>query len=732
MKKLLLKLFFLIAFVANAQQDYYDDVNLALTGTDLKNALAVKITATHINMLTYTPGVWEASKITDINSENNSEVVLIYGWENGSDTDISNDRGRDKTLQDSGNGATFVWNREHVFSKSLANPSFTTDNPGPGTDAHNLRPADKTRNSTRNNYKFASGTGNSDRSSVTYSGPDGPNTRGWYPGDEWKGDVARIIMYMYLRYGNQCLPTNVGVGDNQFTPDDMIDLFLQWNVEDPVSEFEKIRNEYHENTTNTYAQGNRNPFIDNPYLATRIWGGDSAQDLWGIYTSSDNEVPTVPTNVVANNITMTTIDFSWDASSDNVAVTGYDIFVDGILKAQTTATNITISGLTSNTTYAFTVLAKDLINNKSAQSTAVNATTLQDSEAPTIPTNLVASDITDTSFRLTWDASSDNVAVTSYDIYLDGVFNVSTTDLTYNITGLNESTLYSASILAKDNANNISAQTASIDITTTDGSAVGGATELFISEYTEPNGGNNKAIEIVNLTGSTVSLVGYSIKKQKDGAGNWIDEFDISTGSVTSIVPNDVFVIINEGADDATLVAEADLIRASNTSTNYGSPINFNGNDPVGLFKNGILVDIVGDFDGGSGNQFAQNVTLRRKSTISSPNTVYDVNEWDTFPENTFDGIGFHSVTLSTESQVYIDFKVYPNPSNTGNITIQSPNNTEIKNIKVYSILGEKIVDIKNPDFLNNKYTLENLKSGIYLMKLSNKKQSTTKKLIVR
>ncbi len=89
-------------------------------------------------------------------------------------------------------------------------------------------------------------------------------------------------MYMYMRYGAVCLPTAVGVGSKEFTEDDMIDLFLQWNVEDPVSDIEIARNEYHENTSNYAAQGNRNPFIDNPYLATRIWGGNSAEDRWDI------------------------------------------------------------------------------------------------------------------------------------------------------------------------------------------------------------------------------------------------------------------------------------------------------------------------------------------------------------------------------------------------------------------------------------------------------------------
>ncbi|MGB1284880.1 MAG: endonuclease, partial [Polaribacter sp.] len=167
--------------------------------------------------------------------------------------------------------------------------------------------------------------------------------------DEWKGDVARMMMYMYVRYGDRCLPTNVGIGDNSSTPDDMIDLFLQWNNEDPVSDFEKRRNTYHEDTSNNEAQGNRNPFIDNPRLATRIWGGPKAEDIWGIYSGTDTETPTIPTDVAISNITTFSLDVSWTASTDNVKVTSYDIYVDGVLNKNTTNTSTTINGLNSNT-----------------------------------------------------------------------------------------------------------------------------------------------------------------------------------------------------------------------------------------------------------------------------------------------------------------------------------------------------------------------------------------------
>ena len=98
---------------------------------------------------------------------------------------------------------------------------------------------------------------------------------------------------MYLRYNGDgskvsetnCLPKNVGIGNPVLDDSNMIDLFLKWNVEDPVSDFEANRNE-----KLAGIQMNRNPFIDNPYLATLIWGGVNAEDKWNLNDTSDTEV----------------------------------------------------------------------------------------------------------------------------------------------------------------------------------------------------------------------------------------------------------------------------------------------------------------------------------------------------------------------------------------------------------------------------------------------------------
>jgi len=262
MKQVLGLFFFLLSLSVLAQiPSYYNGVNLTLTGMALKSELSQKITNTHTNQLSYS-NVWGVLQQTDLDPTNSNNVLLLYGYNDG-DSNPTTDRTRSKNNNGGNNGQ---WNREHTYVQSLATPSMNTSSPNAGTDAHHLRASDVQMNNNRGSKLFASGTGN--------AGNVGAN---WYPGDEWKGDVARMMMYMYLRYPSQCKPNNVGVGTSVAIDPSMITLFLQWNADDTVSVYETNRNNILEG-----AQGNRNPFIDNPYLATIIWGGQVAQDKWNM------------------------------------------------------------------------------------------------------------------------------------------------------------------------------------------------------------------------------------------------------------------------------------------------------------------------------------------------------------------------------------------------------------------------------------------------------------------
>ena len=340
-----------ISFLAFAQSapSYYSGVNFNKTKNDLKSELASLITSTHSKTISYSE-LKTLLAVSDVDPENPSNLLLIYGSTTSSGT---HQRSRAK------NGS---WNREHVYAKSKGTPNLGTS--GPGADGHHLRPADITLNSTRGSLLFDDGTGITAQKT---------SRGGWYPGSEWKGDVARILMYMYVRYNSRCLPLNITMNPATYSSD-FPDILLKWNVEDPVSDFERQRNNIVANT-----QKNRNPFIDNPYLATVIWGGPAAQNTWPDTFSggstSDTVAPSVPTNLTVSGVAQNSISLSWSASTDNIGVSGYDIYTDNVYKTSVSTTSGTVSGLTSSTTYSFYVVARDAAGNKSNNSDTVQGTT---------------------------------------------------------------------------------------------------------------------------------------------------------------------------------------------------------------------------------------------------------------------------------------------------------------------------------------------------------------------
>ncbi|MGB0185428.1 MAG: endonuclease [Flavobacteriaceae bacterium] len=259
------------AGLATAQiPPYYSSIDFSQSGDNLKVQLSQLISDTHITLIPYTSSntdTWDVLRIGDLENSSSDDVLLIYGFDDN-DGLFETDRTRNAFDTCHVSFCDDKWNREHVYARSLANPSLVTNYPGPGTDVHNLRAADPSKNNQRSNRLF-----------IDDSGVDSKVTDGgyFYPGDEWKGDVARIIMYMYLRYPNQCEAIDSATGSVDYSPNgDMPDVFLEWNQEDPVSALELTRND----VIYSY-QGNRNPFIDNPYLATLIWNGPAAVDSWG-------------------------------------------------------------------------------------------------------------------------------------------------------------------------------------------------------------------------------------------------------------------------------------------------------------------------------------------------------------------------------------------------------------------------------------------------------------------
>lgn len=189
---------------------------------------------------------------------------------------------------------------------------------------------------------------------------------------------------------------------------------------------------------------------------------------------TDTIAPSAPGALTSTGVTSTSVSLAWNASTDNVGVTGYQIYNGSSLVATVpgSALSHTVTGLTANTSYTFTVKAKDAAGNLSNASNPVTVTTevvLVDTEAPTAPGNLhVMGSPTSSSVSLMWNPSTDNVGVAGYRIYngttLAATVSGTTTD--HVVTGLSANSSYTFTVRAFDAAGNESAASNSVSVTT--------------------------------------------------------------------------------------------------------------------------------------------------------------------------------------------------------------------------------------------------------------------------
>ncbi|WP_284537127.1 endonuclease [Nocardioides sp. T2.26MG-1] len=217
------------------------------TGSALESSLHT-IISSGVTKLSY-DAVWNALKVTDRDPANASRVICLYS-------------GFSLPASDNGGGAD-QWNREHVWAKSHGDFGTAT---GPGTDLHHLRPEDVTVNSARGNLDFDEGGSQNAEAPGNFADADS-----WEPRDAVKGDVARMIFYMSVRYeggdGWPDLEVNDLVGNGTTPHIGRLSVLLRWNAEDPPSAFEMRRND----VIYTDYQHNRNPFVDHPEWAEAIW-----------------------------------------------------------------------------------------------------------------------------------------------------------------------------------------------------------------------------------------------------------------------------------------------------------------------------------------------------------------------------------------------------------------------------------------------------------------------------
>lgn len=483
------------------------------------------------------------------------------------------------------------YNKEHIFPQGYFNKASPMV-----SDIHHIVPTDGKVNGMRSNFPFGKvGTANFVSANGSKRGTSAsPNYTGtvFEPIDEFKGDIARMILYFATRYESKLstfsdndILTNTafpGVEDWELA------VLKEWHTNDPVSQREIDRN----NAAYTY-QGNRNPFIDHPEYVALIWGT----------TTPDTEAPTTPTNLAVTGSTSSTISLSWTASTDNIMVATYDIYLDGTLKTSSSSNSITVTGLNPSTTYSFYVKAKDAAGNTSSQSNTTTGTTTE---------NTGGNDGGSTTSCGTEDFEGVSGAVNTYK----------------TVTWTNNGITWTATDSRSD-------QTI-----------------------------NNKAITVRNgtLSSSTISggISSLTIKTQLKFSGT-----------------NGSFKLFINGIEKGT-IPYSDTVTTTTISN-----INVSGNVTISIQNN----------------------------STTSNRVAFDDLSWTCYND------------LATSEIKSNKFSIYPNPIKNNMLFVKSENLSKIKKVEIYNTSGV-LVQVAEKPFLNKNYlVLKNLPKGIYFAKFDDNAQ---------
>lgn len=215
----------------------------------------------------------------------------------------------------------------------------------------------------------------------------------------------------------------------------------------------------------TFTDTGLNVYTSYQYAVEALDAANNASGLSSILfaaTSQDTSPPSVPDNVHETGSTITSVSLAWTSSTDDVGVSGYHVYRDGLLVGSPGGTAFTDTGLAVNSSHTYTISAFDAANNTSSQSAPFSASSSTDTTPPTIPASVHTTSVQDNAIGLAWTASTDDVGVAGYKIYRNGSLVGTSTTTNFTDTGLTPVTNYTYTVVAYDAANNTSAASAPV------------------------------------------------------------------------------------------------------------------------------------------------------------------------------------------------------------------------------------------------------------------------------
>ncbi|MEO9484265.1 MAG: S8 family serine peptidase [Ekhidna sp.] len=477
------------------------------------------------------------------------------------------------------------------------------------------------------------------------------------------------------------------------------------------------------------------------------WSSDIAVDDLAVTTSGggDTEAPSVPANLAASNVTQTTLTLNWDASSDNVGVTGYDVYQGSSNIGTVASTSANITGLAAGTSYTFSVRAKDAAGNESAASAVLNVTTqsagMTCSSTETLPyaegfetndgwTQASGDDgnwVRDSGGTPSSNTGPGSAAEGSFYMFLEASSNSSPGQIGSNATAILESPCFD---LSGESAATFSFQYHMY------GNNVGSLTAQASTDGTNwtnvwtLSGNQGNAWATVNV--DLASYLGGDVKLRLVGTtGNgWssdiaIDDLSVSAGSTGGNVDVTLTIVLDdypeetswEIRDGATVVASGGTYGSQPDRSTVTEVVSL----PVGCYDF-VISDVYGDgicctYGPGSYSLVDGSTTLASGGSFGS-------SETSNFCVGGATTSSF--VTQSSSEGTPVSVTMYPNYNVADRLTV-----TSTRREVSYSITNLNGQTVDRGELVGGRVDVTNLNSGMYMIHLKDEGgKSVTKKFV--